>query len=66
MDRRNTVLRLIQFIYMIDSSLGGNKKGQAKNKFDLSCKVVLSGQFSNHFLEDLRKLVSVDEDYFSF
>jgi hypothetical protein len=25
--------------YLIDSELGGNKNGQAKNKFDLSVKV---------------------------
>ncbi len=26
---------------------------------DLSCKVVLTGQFSNHFLQDLKKLASL-------
>ncbi|WP_156309081.1 hypothetical protein [Sphingobacterium endophyticum] len=28
--------------------------------------VVLSGQFSNHFLEDLRKLISEDDDNLIF
>lgn len=29
-------MEAVKFIYIIDSNLGGNKKGQAKNKFDLS------------------------------
>ena len=41
--RTGRVNEAVKFIYMIDSNLGGNKKGQAKNKFDLSCKVGTTG-----------------------
>ncbi len=37
--RTSRINEAVSFIYLIDSDLGGNKKGQIKNKFDLSCKV---------------------------
>ena len=41
--RTGRVNEAVKFIYMIDGDLSGNKKGQAKNKFDLSCKVGMTG-----------------------
>ena len=41
--RTDRVNEFIKFIYLIDSNLGGNKKGQIKNKFDLSCNVGMAG-----------------------
>ena len=41
--RTGRVNEAVKFIYMIDSNLGGNKKGQAKNKSALSCKVGVAG-----------------------
>ena len=55
--RINEVARVI---WQKDSELRENKKGQTRKKSDLSCEVVLSGQFSNHFLGDLKILVSED------
>lgn len=40
-----------------------NKKGSISAA--LSCLVALSGQFSNHFLDDLKKLVSSNENIFN-
>ncbi len=37
--RTGRVNEAVKYIYVIDSNLGGNKKGQAKNKFDLSSQV---------------------------
>ncbi len=41
--RTNRINEAVSLIYLIDSDLGGNKKGQIKNKFDLSCKVGMTG-----------------------
>ncbi len=37
--RTGRINEAVKYIYMIDSNLGGNKKGQVKNKFDLSSQV---------------------------
>jgi hypothetical protein len=57
--RTGGVNEAVKYIYMIDSNLGGNKKGQVKNKFDLSLKVVLPVQFSNLFIMDLKRLAGL-------
>ncbi|PLK42795.1 hypothetical protein C0V77_19900 [Emticicia sp. TH156] len=41
--RTGRINEAVSLIYLIDSDLGGNKKGQIKNKFDLSCKVGMTG-----------------------
>lgn len=50
----------VRLIYMINKDLEENKKGQSDDLSTLSSQVVLSGQFSNHFLADLRKFVLKD------
>jgi len=44
---------------MVDSNLGGSKKGQTRNKSGLSCEVALPVQISNLFLMDLKRLASL-------
>ncbi len=41
--RTGRVNEAVRCIYMINSNLGGNKKGQAKNKSSLSCDVGMTG-----------------------
>ena len=60
--RTGRVNEAVKFIYMIESNLAGNKKGQAKNKFDLSGKVDFPVQISSLFLHDLRKLAALMDD----
>lgn len=49
--RTGRINEVVKYIYMIDNNLGRNKKGQAKNKFDLSCDVGKTGFFTDVFLE---------------
>jgi site-specific DNA recombinase len=41
--RTTRVNETIKYIYLIDNKLVENKKGQTKNKFDLSCQVGVAG-----------------------
>jgi hypothetical protein len=43
---------------MLDSNLGGNKKGQNRNKSILSSQVGRTGQMSNFFIQDLKDVAA--------
>lgn len=57
--RTGRVNEAVKYIYMVDSNLGGSKKGQTRNKSGLSCEVALPVQISNLFLMDLKRLASL-------
>ena len=57
--RTPRVNEAVKFIYMIDNELGGNKNRTNRKYSKLSCQVVLPVQFSNLFIEDLRKLANI-------
>jgi len=45
------------------ASSGENKNGQTDSTIDLSTFVTPGGDFSNHFLEDLKKIATLITDY---
>lgn len=45
--RTQRVNEAMRYIYLMESNLSENKKGQVKNKFDLSCNVGMAGCILN-------------------
>ena len=57
--RTNRINEVVQLIFNLDKGFSENEKGQTNNKIELSCQVVLAGQFSNLFMADLRRLANL-------
>ena len=57
--RTGRVNEAARLIYLLDSQLAPNKKGQNSSKSVLSSQVALSVQISNLFLLDLKKLIDI-------